>query len=282
VYFEKLKFSISKSIGVDYEIIKINNSFEKLSIGKAYNKGGRMSKFSNLVFLHEDIVFHTKDWGLILLDFLSTLNNPGVIGIAGSSYLPIVPSDWWVSDQSYLHMNFLSNNKEVNEGKGRLKSIGIQEPQEVFALDGMFLAMNKSVWEEFLFDESLPGFHGYDTSICYRVSQKFQNYFIPGLLIEHFSKGYPNETWLMNTISSNRSIFSHILNTKKGTLINKKLEIKTYHLFLGQLKKYAPNYGFAVSLSSFYLFKLNSCFISGRSFLIWFYFQFVYLKKLLK
>lgn len=282
VCFEKLKFSISETIGIDYEIIKINNTIEKLSIAKAYNNGAKSAKYSKLVFIHEDIIFHTKNWGFTLVSFFNTLNNPGILGIAGSSYIPIVPSDWWVSDQRYLHTNFLSNNKEIKNGKGKLKSLGIQEPKKVFALDGMFLAMNKSVWEEFQFDESLPGFHGYDTSICYRVSKTFQNYFIPELLIEHFSKGYPNETWLLNTISSNKSILSHLLNIKNVDLINKKLEITTYHLFLGQLKKFAPSYRFSVRLSSFYLFKLNSCFISGCSFWIWFYFQFVYLKKIFK
>lgn len=281
-YFEKLKINVLESVGVDFEIIKINNIVEKLSIAKAYNKGAKMAKFPILVFIHEDILFHSKGWGLILLNLLDSLKNPGVLGIAGSSYLPISPSDWWVSDQRYLHTNFLSNNKEIKDCIGRLKSTGILETKKVFALDGMFLAMNKSVWEEFQFDESLPGFHGYDTSICYRVSQKFQNYFIPDLLIEHFSKGYPNEVWLMNTVSANKSIFSHILDVKKRTFLNKKLEITTYHLFLGQLKKYQPDYQLAVSLSSFYLLKLNTCFISSKSFLIWFYFQFVFLKKLLK
>lgn len=278
-YFEQFVKSVINTVGEDFEIIKIDNLVEKLSIAQAYNKGASRAKFSILVFVHEDVIFHTHNWGKLLIEYFKKLYNPGVLGIAGASYLPISPSDWWISDKRYLNMNFISNTKSGKVGEGKLKSTKVQEPIKVFALDGMFLSAEKSVWKEFQFDESLDGFHGYDTSICYRISQKFQNYFIPCILIEHFSKGYPNHTWLKNTIRSNRSIIYFILSKKTNNLIDKRVEIKVYHLFLEQLIKYGNNYLFVLRNSSFYLLKLNSCFFSGKSFLLWSYFQFVYFRK---
>lgn len=241
--------SIKLTIGVPYEIISVDNLMLEYSIFKAYNYGVSLSKFDTFVFVHEDVIFHSKNWGEILLNSFETLSNPGVIGIAGSSYLPISPSDWWLSDSKYLYSNFLSNDKIENVEGGTLWQLGNQEPQPVFALDGMFLAMKKSVWLEFPFDESMEGFHGYDTSMCYRVSQKFQNYFVPDILIEHFSKGYPNQLWLRNTIQANQSVLPFIFKLRERGILDRKLEQKAYHLFLGQLLKYGETVNENISLA---------------------------------
>ena len=250
--------SVITTIGVPYEILSIDNLIFEYSIFEAYNYGVSISKFENLVFVHEDVIFHTKDWGKILLNYFNTLPDPGVMGVAGSSYLPISPSDWWVSDSKYLHTNLLSNSKNGTVGQGDLMRNGQQVPTGVFALDGMFLALRKSVWKEFSFDESLPGFHGYDTDICYQVTKKYRNYFIPGILLEHFSKGYPNLIWLRNTVYANRKILPFIHQMKIQNGFDSKLEIKAFHLFLGQLKKFGHSRFENIRLSILYFNHLKS------------------------
>lgn len=272
------KFALNR-LGVNNELIFVDNSNQNYSIAQAYNKGAFLSKFEILVFVHEDIFFHTLNWGQILVQWFLNLKNPGILGIAGSSYLPVSPSDWWLSDRKYLHMNFFSNDKNGKIGKGILKESGDQKAVNVFALDGMFLAMKKSVWEEFPFDESFEGFHGYDTSICYRVAQKYQNYFVPGILIEHFSKGYPNNIWLINTIKANQSIHNYIDHVKKGSEINKELEVKAYHLFLNQLKKFSNSYEYVVTQSWIYLLRNLKHYFHIRLILLWTRFQFVFIYK---
>lgn len=255
--FSQFSDSVNLTIGVPYEIVFIDNLKLQYSIFQAYNYGVSISNFDNLIFVHEDVVFHTNFWGTILLKFLNELPDAGVLGVAGSSYLPISPSDWWVSDPQYLHTNFLSNSKSGTVGKGDLMQNGQQVPTGVYALDGMFLAMRKSVWKEYPFDESLAGFHGYDTAICYQVSQKYQNYFVPGILIEHFSRGYPNQTWLKNTIVSNKKILPIIQNLKGKEGLDLELEIKVFHLFLGQLKKFGTSRSENIRLSIFYFNQLQ-------------------------
>lgn len=254
--FKRLSESISNTIGVEFEIVRINNLLENLSIAQAYNRGADLARFDYLVFVHEDVVFYTQNWGLILIRYFKTLKKVGVLGIAGSSYQPISPTDWWVSDKRYIHSNFLSNSKGGIQGQGVLKCQGEQIPQKVFSLDGMFLALKKSVFLEFSFDESLEGFHGYDTDLCYQVGQKYQNYFLPNILLEHFSVGNPNSDWLKNTIAANKKILPLILKTKFIDGIDPKLEYQAFHLFLGQLNKFGENKMDNIRLAIFYFNKL--------------------------
>lgn len=279
IFIDQFEKNIGRTIGVSHEIIKINNRYENYSIAQAYNLGANLAKFPLLIFAHEDILCHSTGWGHLLVNYFEMLKDPGVLGVAGSSYLPISPSDWWLSDSTYLYANFLSNDKMGKEGDGILKQWGNQKPQPVISLDGMFLAMKKLVWFEFPFDESLDGFHGYDTSICFRVSQKYQNYFVPGILLEHFSKGYPNKTWLINTAQAKDSIQPFIEKISKNQILDKGLEIKTYHLFLNQLKKFSDSWTYSFKYSLFYLLKLNQTFFSIKSWFLWLVFQSVFLIK---
>jgi len=281
VLSQKICENIKASCGVVSELLIVDNQKYNLPLTKAYNYGCSNAKFDFLVLVHEDVIFHTQNWGKILLHYFKDLQSPGVLGIAGSSYLPISPSDWWVSDQRYLHTNFLSNSKGGILGEGLLNRLGKKEPKKVFALDGMFLAMKKSVWEEFSFDEDFNGFHGYDTSICYRVSQKYQNYFVPEILIEHFSKGYPNETWLINTAMANQSIHSYIDQIKRSSMIDKELEVKAYHLFLNQLKKFSTSYRYIIFQSWRYLFRNLRHYFHFRLIYLWFSYQLVFIHKLI-
>ncbi|WP_297337964.1 glycosyltransferase [Algoriphagus sp.] len=252
-FLNQFKDSVKNTVGVPFEIIVVENNDSLYSISNGYNIGAKDASFDILSFVHEDIVFHTENWGNILMNYFETLFNSGILGIAGSSYLPISPSDWWVSDSKYLHSYFLSNQKNGVVGRGVVCIDGVQDPHPVFSLDGMFLAMKKSVWKEFQFDESLDGFHGYDTSICYKVSQKYQNYFVPGILLEHFSKGYPNEKWLLNTIAANECVLPFILEKKKIGSLNISLEIKSYRLFLRQLMKFSSNTSYKFLKAFYYL-----------------------------
>jgi hypothetical protein len=61
--------------------------------------------------------------------------NTGLIGIAGSSYVPVAPSSWTVAEK-YNFVNIIQGNKQNND------SIYIHSTKEnrtkVFAVDGVF------------------------------------------------------------------------------------------------------------------------------------------------
>ncbi|MFV0607067.1 MAG: glycosyltransferase, partial [Niabella sp.] len=80
--FLQFSQSIEKTIGVPYEIIKIGNP-GLMSLAAAYNLGAGRAQCDNLLFVHEDIVFFTKDWGKVFLEKL-TLPQAAIIGLAGA------------------------------------------------------------------------------------------------------------------------------------------------------------------------------------------------------
>jgi glycosyltransferase involved in cell wall biosynthesis len=235
--FERFSNSVRTSIGTDFEIIKICNSIENLSIAEAYNKGASLAKFDVLAFVHEDVVFQSNGWGNILLSFFSSLHNPGILGISGNSYHPISPSDWWVPCKNSRHFNYLSNTKNGNVGEGVLRSSNDFVAIRAFCLDGVFLACIKDKFEKFYFDEGLDGFHGYDTSLCLRFSLYYNNYYVPGICIEHFSVGNYNIQYLLNTIQANQSVLYSLPFSSSGRF-KFRMEILSYIEFVKKISIY--------------------------------------------
>jgi hypothetical protein len=79
----------------------------------------------------------------------------------------------------------------LGAGLQQLVSANIQ------ALDGVFIAMRRQVWESLRFDaESFDGFHLYDIDFSYRAHLAGFRLAIPlDLLLIHFSTGRYDRTW---------------------------------------------------------------------------------------
>ena len=185
-YYKKIEENIEKTCDVEYQIIKIDNP-GKMGVSEAYNKGVIKAKYPYLLFIHEDILIHTVDWGSKLINHLNQ-KNVGVIGVAGSSYIVNVPSSWYLLDCDYVHMNFIQNSKFENHPIKRKYNIK-QEKTKVIKLDGMFLGMTKDVYNKYKFNEEIKGFHGYDTDISLRIANNFDNYVIDNIIyVEWFSQ----------------------------------------------------------------------------------------------
>jgi len=240
--FNRFSESLAKTIGVDYELIRIENQKEKLPIAKAYNKGASQASFDFLVFVHEDVVFHSDNWGVELVNRFRSLSNPGVLGIAGNSYHPLSPTDWWGSSNRTRHFNYIKNERNGDLTKGILTKSNDSLTKKVYCLDGVFLAVKKSVFIKYKFDEKLMGFHGYDTSFCLRISEKFNNYFVPNILLEHFSSGIINREYWKNTILANQK---SKLDFVKFDL---NLELKSFKRFLSK--------SIRSKMSLFFMFKI--------------------------
>lgn len=188
---------IEHTIGMPFEIIGIDNSDGKLSICEAYNKGADLARFDILCFIHEDVLFETNNWGNILINHFATLKNAGIIGIGGSSYKSLAPSGWWATPDKYLSYNFRQSYKHSKK-ETFLRTLNNDAVKEVISLDGVFLAVKKSVFEKYRFDNALPFFHGYDLDLSLAVSEGFQNYFIPDIMLHHLSEGSIDDVWIEN------------------------------------------------------------------------------------
>ncbi|OIV43184.1 glycosyltransferase [Flavobacterium johnsoniae] len=108
--YDKVYKSIQETIGIlDYEIIRIDNSIENLSITKAYNKGIQKSKYEYLLFVHEDVIFHTLNWGQIVINTFESNLKLGLIGVAGAKYKSKYPSAFWHTKEELLNMNLIQH-----------------------------------------------------------------------------------------------------------------------------------------------------------------------------
>ncbi len=234
--------NIQETVGCDYELIVINNSDNKYSIFEAYNVGILKSTSPYLVFIHEDLVFHTTNWGNHVIQLFEEQPKFGLLGVAGSRIKTKTPSGWWDCENNYKLVNIIQHH---NNGSVETQQMGFKDIhlEEAVIIDGVFLAYRKL--KDVKFNESLKGFHGYDLNICFEVLLKGYKIGVTNLvLIEHFSIGTINLEWLKTniqihdlykkllpvTVSTNRAKFDEIFSLER--LLNKLIYYKKKRLFI--------------------------------------------------
>ena len=211
-YFSALEKNIAETCGVPYEILKIENP-GKMGICEAYNIGAEKAKYENLLFVHEDVLFETQNWGEILVDYLQT-ENIGCIGVAGGDYLPIAPSSW-LSSENHSFAFLIQNNKE---NKPQLINTALDK-KNVLMLDGVFLATRKNVFLQNKFsDNYLHSYHGYDIDFSLKIAEKYKNYVINDILIEHFSQGNFDNAWANEIIKVKDNLKTNFQLKRNSTI----------------------------------------------------------------
>ncbi len=225
-YLYKFITSLERTIDVVYELVVIDNKLENLSISKAYNKGAKLAKFNNFVFVHEDVEFLNGTWASSTVELLSD-SRIGIVGVAGSSYLPTSPTAWYLPDEKYNNV-FIHQGFKYSGKPQRFDNQG-EDLTPVYLLDGVFLAMRKDVFDEFPFNESLGGFHAYDVDICHRVGSKYQNLFTNQIEMFHHSEGVPGK-------EIDQSYFDLIIECKKSYL-NIKYKKRNFEIEFQILKQ---------------------------------------------
>lgn len=217
--------NITDTIGIEHEIIHIDNSSNAYSIFSAYNTGIGRSKYPHLCFLHEDVFFHSEGWGK---NIVAHLHRPqvGFCGIAGRNFVPQVPAAW---NNKLQAINIIQSDKT---GRSRTKTKlnpknNRESILEVITLDGVILCVNKDLFKEISFDEQISSFHGYDIDICLQAYTKgYHNFVIYDILLEHFSKGNPDVNYYRALIKTfkkwenNLPASVHKISTKKVKQIN--------------------------------------------------------------
>lgn len=196
---EELKKNLQDTLGLTYELIIVDETIHCQSIFKAYNFGIDHAKYDTICFIHDDILFHTPQWGQIILEHLNE-RKVGFVGIAGGSLIPRVPAQWSF-DKHYGRL--LQFNKKL--GRSELLDDGCFNNRTFLpavAIDGVFMACRKDVAKKIRFDEqTFKGFHSYDIDICLQAHiLGFENRVVNNLLLEHFSRGKLNRHWVENQL----------------------------------------------------------------------------------
>lgn len=226
-FYLALEKNIAESIGIPYEIMKIDNP-GIMGICEAYNRGAEKAQYDFLLFLHEDVLFETKDWGRILINLLNT-ENIGCIGIAGADYIPEVPIGWWmIKNHCYSH---ITHANLINQKVHKFTFSSNSGLKKVNLIDGVFIACPKKNWLTIKFDERLKGYHAYDISFSLHTNVYFENYITNLISMKHFSQGKPSKEWLESLIQNRLNNRTHY----KQNLIDTKLEFEMFTEFSRQL-----------------------------------------------
>ena len=198
--FTDLKENIEKTIGVPYQLIYINNFEKNIGICENYNNAIAKIIYETICFVHEDIKFHTLNWGDKLMKLLSK-PQIGLVGVSGSVYKSAIPSSWTACRDIHYRLNTIQHylnsiiplHHEINPEKIKYSKVA--------TVDGVFLATRKDILNEISFDENiLTGFHGYDLDISLQVAQKHEVVVTHQILLEHFSPGNFNKEWAYDSI----------------------------------------------------------------------------------
>ncbi len=196
----QIRLNIEETVGIPYEIIAVDNSKGKMGLCEVYNKGVAEARYDFICFAHEDILLKTKHWGRKVMDIFEADHAIGIIGVAGGSYKPFAPSTWSfpgaVKETGYI--NVLQGSKK----SGNMIRKVIQNPRneklsQVVTIDGLWFCTKKSIALELPFDEiNFRGFHCYDVDFSLSVFQKYKVVVTFEIMIEHFSEGNYDQTWI--------------------------------------------------------------------------------------
>ena len=97
--------NIESTIGCAYEWVVIDNSENRYSIFEAYNLGVKKSKGDYWCFVHDDVLFHSQNWGKTIEEIFNSNNKIGLLGIAGAKVKTKMPSAWWDCDGKNIRMH---------------------------------------------------------------------------------------------------------------------------------------------------------------------------------
>jgi len=200
----ELKINIQSTINVEYELIVIDNSKNEYTIFQAYNLGVSRAKYPYLCFMHEDIFYHTKNWGNRISDHFQD-NKVGLIGVVGGHYMPKCPASWWSTE--YNSGRFIQGF--YDDYQYDIKTISYlryKRPDalsiNVASVDGFWFCIPHELFSVIKFDEdTFKGFHCYDTDICFQILNINKDVrVVSDILIEHASNGAQDSAFLKQRI----------------------------------------------------------------------------------
>ena len=192
--------NIKSTIGVPFEIIAIDNRNTGKGICKVYNEAAEKAMYDFLCFVHEDVIFHTKAWGGVLIQLLKDLSNV-LVGVSGAVYKSDIPGSWVACQEIHYRANTLQHIIGLAK-PGTATYNPLQEKySKVAVIDGVFMGTRKSLWSLHKFDDKLlNGFHAYDLDFSLSLGTSGSICVSHEILLEHFSEGSFSSLWLHDTI----------------------------------------------------------------------------------
>ena len=212
-YLDAFKQNVEENIGVPYEIIVVENK-NAMSLCRAYNIGAQKARFNILCFSHEDLVIQTPGWGEKVVRIFSEQAGLGLLGIAGGSYKPLMPSHWSFPGARLdtFYMNVFQEYRHENKPAHHFQYNPQQEPLSFVAtIDGVWFCTRKEIVETIPFDEeTFTSFHAYDVDTSLAIGQHYKVAVTYEINIHHFSEGKFSHDWIEETLKLHQKWRLHL------------------------------------------------------------------------
>lgn len=179
-------------------IEKINNGEKNLS--QVYNEIIGESDNDIIVLCHDDIYFDTNNWSSKLTKLFDKNPEYGILGMAGTTHMPI-SGTWW-DDRTKMY-GIVNHENGGKKWESRYSNSFENSIKPVVIVDGVFIAIHRKRIKE-LFDETVDGFHMYDVNFCFKNFLSDVNIgVLTNIRITHKSIGMTNDQW-----ETNKNIFT--------------------------------------------------------------------------
>lgn len=166
--YQEFKRNLAEQQGVSYELIKVNNDHNQYQSARlAFNEAAQQARGEYLVFLHPDMRFLDPDALRDILAEITSLDNLGVAGIAGS---PLALNQ---HKRSYIVTSMVQGTHR--ESVGEL----IDSPVAVQTVDESFFVMTAAFFRQHPFT-TMTGWHFYSVEECLvALLNGYTNYVVP-------------------------------------------------------------------------------------------------------
>jgi glycosyltransferase involved in cell wall biosynthesis len=188
--------NVAKTIGCDYEYIRVDNTSDKYGICAAYNYGVSQAKGDIYVFVHEDVFFMEPGWGNVIESKFLKNEKMGLLGVAGTQYLFSDHPAWIRAGMPFIRGRVVH---ELDNGATFVLTVFSLDKTdaEVVAVDGLFFAIRANLFPGIRFDDmTFDRFHFYDLDICMQVRKTHSCIVTWDILLKHLSGGQTNADWI--------------------------------------------------------------------------------------
>ena len=278
----QVKLNIEQTIGVPFELIAIDNTVKKEGICTVYNRGGSMATFPILCFIHEDVSFETKNWGLLIEQHFAN-DKIGLLGLAGGDTKGMVPSSWsssFISNEINIFQHYHAGDKSQKHIITTANE-QIENQKKVVVLDGVFLCTRKEIFNRYKFDEvNFKGFHGYDIDYSLQVLTAYQVAVIFDVIVHHYSEGKPDKRWMESAIRISNK-WKTSLPVSVYPLTGKEFNLhhwQTLQVFISHL--FRLNYNSSIIIRHYLFYSFNRFFTARRFFSMGKYVLLCFYKKM--
>ncbi|MBN1984361.1 MAG: hypothetical protein JW795_22745 [Chitinivibrionales bacterium] len=183
------------TVGCNHDYISYHNPAAAMGLCRVYNRGVSESPGDICVFMHEDAFFMERGWGQTIVNKFNTDPTLGMLGVAGTQYLSAELPFWPHAGRPFIRGHVIH---DLDHGKRFFMTIFSRDTAdvEVVAVDGLFFAIRKKLFQTIRFDEeTFDGFHFYDLDIGMQVRLSQRISVTWDIVIKHCSEGSFDHHW---------------------------------------------------------------------------------------